>query len=70
MGSSCGSKLNGKPVLRARLRAGDVVELGQSTLIFQLRRRKKTGVVDRLVGAVNDMMGNRRQQMPSKEGNK
>jgi len=44
LGSSCGSKLNGKPVLRARLRPGDVVELGQSVLIFQLRRKKKSAV--------------------------
>lgn len=41
LGSSCGSKLNGKPVLRAKLQQGDVVELGQSVLIFQLRKRKR-----------------------------
>eukprot|EP00457_Paulinella_chromatophora_P004044 gb/GEZN01004054.1/.p1 GENE.gb/GEZN01004054.1/~~gb/GEZN01004054.1/.p1 ORF type:complete len:636 (-),score=86.76 gb/GEZN01004054.1/:80-1987(-) len=41
LGSSCGSKLNGKPVLRAKLRPGDVVEIGQSTLIFQLKRRRR-----------------------------
>jgi len=41
LGSSCGSKLNGKPVLRARLRPGDVIELGQSTIIFQVRKKKK-----------------------------
>ena len=41
LGSSCGSKLNGKPVLRARLKAGDVIELGQSTLIFQVKPKKR-----------------------------
>ena len=41
LGSSCGSKLNGKPVHRARLKAGDVIELGQSTLIFQVKPRKR-----------------------------
>jgi pSer/pThr/pTyr-binding forkhead associated (FHA) protein len=41
LGSSCGSKLNGKPVLRAKLRSGDVIELGQSTLIFQVKRKKR-----------------------------
>lgn len=40
LGSSCGSKLNGKPVLRAKLRPGDVIELGQSVLIFQVKRKK------------------------------
>ena len=40
LGSSCGSKLNGKPVLRAKLRPGDVIELGQSVLIFQVRKKK------------------------------
>lgn len=40
LGSSCGSKLNGKPVQRARLQPGDVLELGQSTLVFQLKRKK------------------------------
>jgi hypothetical protein len=39
LGSSCGSKLNGKPVLRAKLQPGDVVEIGQSTLIFQIGKR-------------------------------
>ena len=37
----CGSKLNGKPVLRAKLKAGDVIELGQSTLIFQVKPKKR-----------------------------
>jgi hypothetical protein len=41
LGSSCGSKLNGRPVLRAKLKPGDVIELGQSILIFQLK--PKTG---------------------------
>jgi len=41
LGSSCGSKLNGKPVLRAKLRPGDVIELGQSTLIFQVKPKKR-----------------------------
>lgn len=41
LGSSCGSKLNGKPVLRTKLQAGDVVELGQSTLIFTLKKKTK-----------------------------
>lgn len=41
LGSSCGSKLNGKSVLRTRLQSGDVVELGQSTLIFALKKQKK-----------------------------
>ena len=41
LGSSCGSKLNGKPVLRARLKPGDVIELGQSTLIFQVKPKKR-----------------------------
>jgi hypothetical protein len=41
LGSSCGSRLNGKPVLRARLRAGDVLELGQSLLIFEVRKRRR-----------------------------
>ena len=41
LGSSCGSKLNGKPVLRAKLKAGDVIELGQSTLIFQVKPKKR-----------------------------
>lgn len=38
LGSSCGSKLNGKPVLRAKLQKGDVVEIGQSCLIYTLRK--------------------------------
>jgi len=38
---NCGSKLNGKPVLRAQLKAGDVIELGQSTLIFQVKPKKR-----------------------------
>jgi len=42
LGSSCGSKLNGKPVLRAKLRPGDVIEIGQSTLIFQVKKKKRT----------------------------
>lgn len=41
LGSSCGSKLNGKAVLRTKLQPGDVIELGQSSLIFQLKKRKK-----------------------------
>jgi hypothetical protein len=41
LGSSCGSKLNGKSVLRAKLQSGDVIELGQSTLIFTLKKRPK-----------------------------
>jgi len=41
LGSSCGSKLNGKPVLRAKLRPGDVIEIGQSTLIFQVKKKKR-----------------------------
>ena len=40
LGSSCGSKLNGRPVLRSKLRSGDVIELGQSILIFQVKKRK------------------------------
>jgi len=36
LGSSCGSKLNGRQVFRAKLRSGDVLELGQSLLIFQV----------------------------------
>jgi len=42
LGSSCGSKLNGKPVLRAKLRPGDAIEIGQSTLIFQVKKKKRT----------------------------
>jgi len=42
LGSSCGSKLNGKPVLRAKLKSGDVLELGQSTIIFQVKQKKKS----------------------------
>jgi hypothetical protein len=41
LGSSCGSKLNGKAVQRAKLQPGDVLELGQSTLIFQLKKKKR-----------------------------
>ena len=41
LGSSCGSKLNGKPVLRAKLQPGDVIELGQSTLIFTIKKKKR-----------------------------
>lgn len=38
LGSSCGSKLNGRPVLRSRLRHGDILEVGHSVLIFHLKR--------------------------------
>lgn len=41
LGSSCGSKLNGKIILRAKLQAGDVIEIGQSTLICTLKKKKK-----------------------------
>lgn len=42
LGSSGGSRLNGKPVLRAKLMPGDVIHLGESVLIFQLKQRKQT----------------------------
>jgi pSer/pThr/pTyr-binding forkhead associated (FHA) protein len=51
LGSSCGSKLNGRPVLRAKLQPGDVVELGQSTLIFQLKKRSKFSIFGRFSSA-------------------
>lgn len=41
LGSSCGSKLNGKSVLRAKLQKGDVIEIGQSSLIFTLKKKKR-----------------------------
>ena len=41
LGSSCGSKLNGKLIERAKLQPGDVLELGQTTLIFQLKKKRK-----------------------------
>lgn len=41
LGSSCGSKLNGKLVERCKLQPGDVLELGQSTLIFQLKKKRR-----------------------------
>ena len=47
LGSSCGSKLNGQAVLRATLQSGDVIEIGQSVLIFRLK--KKTRKIDKLL---------------------
>jgi len=44
LGSSCGSKLNGKSVLRARLKPGDVIEIGQSTLIFHTKKRRRFSI--------------------------
>jgi len=41
LGSSCGSRLNGKKVLRSKLRAGDILEIGQSTLIFHTKKKPR-----------------------------
>lgn len=47
LGSSCGSKLNGRPVLRARLKPGDIVEIGLSVLIFNVRKRRRSSILQR-----------------------
>jgi len=50
LGSSCGSKLNGRNVLRAKLKPGDMIEIGWSVLIFRVRKRRKGSIFQRLVG--------------------
>mmetsp|Transcript_30710 Transcript_30710/g.42943 ORF Transcript_30710/g.42943 Transcript_30710/m.42943 type:complete len:828 (+) Transcript_30710:227-2710(+) len=50
LGSSCGSKLNGRNVLRAKLKPGDMIEIGWSVLIFRVRKRRKSSIFQRLVG--------------------
>lgn len=41
LGSGSGSLLNGKKVLRQRLQPGDVVEMGKSTMIFQIKKKRR-----------------------------
>mmetsp|Transcript_7988 Transcript_7988/g.12073 ORF Transcript_7988/g.12073 Transcript_7988/m.12073 type:complete len:765 (-) Transcript_7988:73-2367(-) len=48
LGSSCGSKLNGRPVLRAKLKPGDLIEIGMSVLIFSVKKRRKSSLFQRL----------------------
>ncbi|GAB5365232.1 hypothetical protein AAMO2058_001039600 [Amorphochlora amoebiformis] len=48
LGSSCGSKLNGRSVLRAKLKPGDIIEIGMSVLIFCVRKRRKASIFQRL----------------------
>mmetsp|Transcript_17022 Transcript_17022/g.23813 ORF Transcript_17022/g.23813 Transcript_17022/m.23813 type:complete len:758 (+) Transcript_17022:55-2328(+) len=48
LGSSCGSKLNGKNVLRAKLKPGDLIEIGMSVLIFRVRKKRKNSIFQRL----------------------
>lgn len=45
LGSSCGSRLNGSKVFRAKLQPGDVIEIGLSSLIFQLKKKKRFSLI-------------------------